>query len=62
MAKKQTDKIINELPLTRKAKKLAEEFIREFEDIDGTVVYGEDAELILNFVKWLDSRGYLKGK
>lgn len=62
MAKKQTDKIINELPLSSRAKRVADEFIREFEDITGTVVYWEDAELILNFVKWLDSKGYLRSK
>lgn len=62
MAKKTNNKFMNELPLSKRAKKAAEEFIRELTDVEGTIVFDEDAELIQNFAKWLDSKGYLKGK
>ena len=62
MAKRINNKFINELPLKKRAKKVVEEFIRELTDVEGTVVFDEDAELIQNFAKWLESKDYLKGK
>ena len=62
MAKRANNKFLNELPLSKRAKKLVDGFVKELEEIEGTEVYEEDAELIKNFAKWLDSKGYLKGK